>query len=196
MSKYNKEELEQLILKDNLSYEEIGRKFGVSGNAIKKVAKRFGIKLPIRRKINQNETFNRKELLHFCEYCGNKLNDYYKGKRFCNNRCQFEYQYEKYIRDWKDGKENGIRGRYDVSNYIRRYLFEKHNCKCEKCGWGEINETTGNIPLQIHHKDGDCTNNCEENLQLLCPNCHSLTETFGNSNKNSKRIYRKQKGNC
>lgn len=38
-------------------------------------------------------------------------------------------------------------------------------------------------------------NNKEENLQLLCPNCHSLTENFGSSNKNSSRIYRKQKGN-
>lgn len=196
MSKYNKEELEQLILKDNLSYEEIGRKFGVSGNAIKKAAKRFNIKLPIRRKVNKNETFNRKEPLHFCEYCGNKLTDYCKGKRFCCHKCQIEYQYENYIKDWKEGKENGIKKPYGISNYIKRYLFEKNNNKCEKCGWSEKNETTGNIPLQIHHIDGDCTNNKEDNLQLLCPNCHSLTDTFGNSNKNSKRVYRKQKGNC
>lgn len=187
MNKYNKEELEQLILKDNLSYEEIGRKFGVSGNAIKKAAKRLKIKLPKRRNINQCETFNRKEPSHFCEYCGCKLNDYYKGKRFCNNKCQSEYQYENYIKDWKDGKEDGIKARYEVSKYIRRYLFKKYNSRCEKCGWGEINETTGNIPLQIHHIDGDCTNNSEENLQLLCPNCHSLTETHKSHNKKGRQ---------
>ena len=40
----------------------------------------------------------------------------------------------------------------------------------------------------VWHKDGDYTNNKEENLQLLCPNCHSLTETYGILNKgNSKR---------
>lgn len=36
MSKYNKEELENLILTRNLSYEAIGRLYGVTGNAIKK----------------------------------------------------------------------------------------------------------------------------------------------------------------
>ncbi len=36
-------------------------------------------------------------------------------------------------------------------------------------------------------------NNSEDNLQLLCPNCHALTENFGSRNKNSKRVFRKQK---
>lgn len=66
---------------------------------------------------------------------------------------------------------------------IFRNMFEKNNCKCEKCGWGEVNKYTGRIPLQIHHMDGNCKNNNEENLQLLCPNCHSLTDNFGSTNK-------------
>ena len=37
------------------------------------------------------------------------------------------------------------------------------------------------INLEIHHKDGDRTNNSLENLQLLCPNCHSYTPTFAKS---------------
>lgn len=37
--------------------------------------------------------------------------------------------------------------------------------------------------LQIHHIDGNHYNNEESNLQLLCPNCHSLTPTFGALNK-------------
>jgi 5-methylcytosine-specific restriction endonuclease McrA len=36
--------------------------------------------------------------------------------------------------------------------------------------------------------DGDATNNKEENLTLLCPNCHSLTPTYRGANKgNGKR---------
>ena len=31
-------------------------------------------------------------------------------------------------------------------------------------------------------------NNSEENLQLLCPNCHSLTENFGARNQNCTRV--------
>ena len=77
-------------------------------------------------------------------------------------------------------------GEYGLSKYIRRYLLEKHNYKCEKCGWGEKNEFTGTIPLEIHHIDGDYTNNKEENLQVLCPNCHSLTETHKSHNKNGR----------
>ena len=34
------------------------------------------------------------------------------------------------------------------------------------------------IKLQVHHIDGDNTNNNLENLQLLCPNCHSYTDSW------------------
>lgn len=34
------------------------------------------------------------------------------------------------------------------------------------------------INLEIHHKNGDRSDNSLENLELLCPNCHSYTETF------------------
>ena len=66
---------------------------------------------------------------------------------------------------------------------MRNYLLKKHNYKCEKCGWGEINIFTNRVPLQIHHIDGNSENNVESNLQVLCPNCHSLTENFGSRNK-------------
>lgn len=52
---------------------------------------------------------------------------------------------------------------------------------------------TNSIPLEVHHIDGDCTNSFEENLQLLCPNCHSLTDNFGSLNKESKRFHRQKK---
>ena len=47
--------------------------------------------------------------------------------------------------------------------------------------------------LQIHHIDGDATNNKEQNLQVLCPNHHAMTEHFGSRNKNSTRKYRYKK---
>ena len=37
-------------------------------------------------------------------------------------------------------------------------------------------------------KVSERVNNNEDNLELLCPNCHALTENYGNLNKNSKRI--------
>lgn len=48
--------------------------------------------------------------------------------------------------------------------------------KCEKCG---NTEWLGQpINLEVHHIDGNRSNNDLNNLQLLCPNCHSYTETF------------------
>ena len=53
--------------------------------------------------------------------------------------------------------------------------------KCENCG---LEEWLNNpINLEIHHKNGDRSNNSLENLQLLCPNCHSYTKTFCNKSK-------------
>lgn len=62
-------------------------------------------------------------------------------------------------------------------------LIALKGCKCEKCGITEwLNQP---INLEVHHRDGDRTNNSLENLMLLCPNCHSYTNTF--ARKGDKR---------
>lgn len=54
--------------------------------------------------------------------------------------------------------------------------------KCECCG---ITSWMGKpINLEVHHVDGHRTNNSLDNLQLLCPNCHSYTPTFAYKNSN------------
>lgn len=58
---------------------------------------------------------------------------------------------------------------------LRRKLIEDgiKEEKCEMCGLGEW---MGNkIVLELHHIDGNRFNNDLSNLQILCPNCHSLT---------------------
>lgn len=48
--------------------------------------------------------------------------------------------------------------------------------KCENCG---ITEWDGKpIVIQLHHKDGDRTNNELDNIAELCPNCHSQTDNY------------------
>ena len=47
---------------------------------------------------------------------------------------------------------------------------------CEKCG---LDTWQGQpIPLEIHHINGNNTDNRLENLILLCPNCHALTNNY------------------
>jgi hypothetical protein len=53
-----KEALEKLI-KEGVSYERIGRQYDVSGNAVKKAARKMGIELEQKREINPSETFNK-----------------------------------------------------------------------------------------------------------------------------------------
>jgi len=127
----------------------------------------------------------------YCLWCDNVLIS--SAKKYCSRHCQNNYKYETYIIKWKTGLVSGNIGQEGISNYIRKYLFEKHHDKCTKCGWSEIHTITKLIPLQVEHIDGNCHNNKEENLDLLCPNCHSLTPTYGSLNKGkSKRNYRQQ----
>lgn len=95
--------------------------------------------------------------------------------------------YEDYIALWKCGKVSGLRGTTSVSEHIRRYLALRSGNKCERCGWAEVNQATGKVPLEINHKDGQYKNNKEENLEYICPNCHSLTPTYKSLNKGNGR---------
>ena len=186
MVNLTKTQLEDLILNQKMSYEQIGREQGCSGTYIKKLAVKLGIELPKRRKINSKETFNRGTgKVRYCLNCGKLLNNI--QTKYCSNICQADYQYKQYINRWKSGEETGLSGEYGISQHIRRYLMNKYSCRCQLCGWGEVNQYTNTTPLEIHHIDGDYKNNNEDNLQLLCPNCHALTETYKSHNKNGRK---------
>jgi hypothetical protein len=114
---------------------------------------------------------------------------------YCSNRCQFDYQYRKYIEKWKAGLVSGNRGiKFPLlSNHLKRYLLEKFGEKCCLCDWNKRHPITNKVPLEANHIDGNPLNNKEENLQLICPNCHSLTSNFRNLNKGNGREYRRKK---
>ena len=119
-----------------------------------------------------------------CLNCNKEIKN---RNKYCSVKCQKEYEYKEYILKWKNGEEDGMRGDYQISMHLKTYLLNKYNNKCARCGWGEVNQYTGNIPLEIEHMDGDYRNNHENNLIVLCPNCHSLTSTYKGANMNKGR---------
>ena len=70
--------------------------------------------------------------------CRNCLKEISSRKVYCSNKCQKDFEYKEYIKKWKNGEVTGMRGDYQISLNIKRYLFEKYNYKCAKCSWGEI----------------------------------------------------------
>lgn len=74
---------------------------------------------------------------------------------------------------------------YLCTNTLRKRLLKEGLLK-ERCYTCDLKPEWNDQPLtlQLDHKDGDRCNNEIENLQLLCPNCHSQTKTFAGRNRN------------
>jgi hypothetical protein len=58
--------------------------------------------------------------------------------------------------------------------------------RCEGCGLSEWRDRP--LPLALHHVNGDAQDHRVENLQLLCPNCHSQTPNFSGRNRRGRRL--------
>lgn len=119
--------------------------------------------------------------MNYCLFCKKELS---RGQtKYCNASCQQQHYQEIYIENWQQGIENGLKADYQISDRVRHYMLAKANYKCEQCGWGEINPYTNSIPLELHHKNGNWEETTEDNLIVLCPNCHSLTENYRSRGK-------------
>lgn len=112
-------------------------------------------------------------------------NPYHKRGKYCSNQCRQDHFRTQYITEWKQGIVPGGNS-YQLSQYVRNYLLEQSNFKCTKCGWSEINPHTGRVPLEIDHIDDDPFNHSPQNLQVLCPNCHSLKTKAPSSSKGGR----------
>lgn len=152
-----------------------------------------------------------------CLFCGAKLPYEKRMGKFCNHTCSARHNNRGVQRNFKGhtycecGKLKKRANRYcdeciearvynpqlaleDMkSDKSRRlWLLRNRGARCEGC---ELTEWRGKpIPLEVHHQDGDADNNTQDNLQLLCPNCHAQTDTHKSANRgNSKRQQMRRK---
>ena len=118
-----------------------------------------------------------------CTNCGNKLTG--SGAKYCSIICQQEYQYKDKINKWLNGIIN-FPGRSSIKKYLKSIKLG-----CWECGITTWNDK--DIVLELEHIDGNSDNNLKDNLSLLCPNCHSQTDTYKAKNVGNGRHFRRER---
>ena len=97
---------------------------------------------------------------------------------------------------WSKGKtigpkrpiEDYLSNKYYIHSHALRKRLIKEKLFFEVCSLCCLKTWLNKpIPLELHHKDGDHRNNNITNLQLLCPNCHSLTDNYRGKSLKEKR---------
>jgi hypothetical protein len=136
-----------------------------------------------------------------CHFCGAIIPFEKRASKFCNHTCSASYTNRVRTRPTKRsrvcscGKPKLLSNKYcydcaqkhvyhrpqsvellKTPASMRRLLIEQRGHRCEDCGLSEWKSQP--IPLEMHHKDGNSDNNTEENLMLICPNCHAFTEHY------------------
>lgn len=91
-----------------------------------------------------------------CAHCGVAFMDSPSTKRkYCSKACVNKTRKS----EWKP----------DFSTVRKNMLVRGMLTKCTRCGYAEHPEILG-----VHHKDRNRKNNALANLEVLCPNCHSI----------------------
>jgi len=144
-----------------------------------------------------------KGLLNYCSLvCRNSRiwNDEDKIKKSISNKNSIKVKESaKKRNEWFDYKKHSEKIKEtwnkkildeDYSNLsfqrLKKRIVLEQNGKCNHCGICEWNGKQ--LTLELEHKDGDNQNNVRENLEAICPNCHSQTETWRGKNKKNKRL--------
>lgn len=113
-----------------------------------------------------------------CLECKTIITTYRKGAKYCNHKCQGSHR----IRLSFHAKKPPSR------RNVRHYLLMTRPHQCEHCLNSKWQSKP--IPLEVDHIDGYSNNNKEENLRLLCPNCHACTDTYKSKNRGKGRASR------
>lgn len=177
------------LVNNGTSYEEIGRKYGVSGSYVKKFLKKNGAELPQRRKIGEHEHFNKGRVLKEkpervklpngkkCEFCGRDL--FGRQEKFCSKECK-EKAYSKSGYHTRYARKQDSTGAELKVKYIKLL----GGC-CSRCGYKK-----NLASLVFHHLNpaekkfniGSRTivrkakKDVEEEISkciVLCQNCHN-----------------------
>ena len=123
-----------------------------------------------------------------CSICGKPL-CLENSSGMCS-KCLKKHKDEERIRIWKETGDTGCVATSTLKNCIRDYIFHQQEGMCAICHmkaeWNGME-----LHFILDHFDGDASNNDEDNLRLICPNCDSQLDTYKSRNKNSARSHRR-----
>lgn len=126
-------------------------------------------------------------IMNKCVICNKEYHPYRgsKSMKYCSRKCFADYRRNIIYNKIENGTYKNV---FSGNQILKKYLITKRGNYCENCQLSDWKST--NIPLTVHHIDGDAVNNIPSNLQLLCWNCHALTKNYGSKNSKSTRTYR------
>lgn len=133
-----------------------------------------------------------KRLIENCLFCNSDMSGKGIRAKYCSRMCQVEYIHNDYIRSWKKGHISGNTSAGLLSKHVKRYLREKQSGACALCHKKQwVNDIySGPIPLEGDHISGNWRDSSEGNVRMICPTCHSTTNTYKARNKGNGREYR------
>ncbi len=119
-----------------------------------------------------------------CQGCEEKASP--SGSGYCSIACRQNHEIHRWIVGELDGS-----CKYTYASYVKRYLENRSQLICEMDGCTESRKRqNGSHILQVDHIDGDWQNNRPENLRLICPSCHCLTDNWGAANMGNGRTWK------
>lgn len=119
--------------------------------------------------------------LSVCQNCGK-----YCESKFCSGTCSSDFRKSENLKNWLNGEDAKASNRR-----VRSYLGRLSGERCSCCGIKTWNGKP--ITLEVEHIDGNSEDSSPGNVCLLCPNCHSQTDTYKSKNLGNGRHSRRQR---
>lgn len=136
-----------------------------------------------------NNTGKEKRKPKKCLVCGVLFKSRHASQIVCSRKCMGERVSLRCREDFMAGRRAGYSGKNQrLAKWLRQYIKNERGTQCSRCGWDGKHPIDGLSLTEINHIDGNASNCALENLEVLCPNCHSMTHNFRSRNKKSTRI--------
>lgn len=192
----SKKDLVEIVRSSN-SYFEVQSKISKSAKYTRKLIKNYNISVKhfqrVKAKLTkENVSDDRIKrlvgkhnaatiILNELGLCGSREN-YQWIKEKCNNlklNTKFKIDWAHWSKDKIIASLKKLKhASTSITNNLIKYGLKKN--ECEICGQIPIHYHKP-LMLQCHHIDGNRKNNAYDNLQILCPNCHTQTYNYSKS---------------